>query len=1255
MREPGRFGRVASVLGLLFVFAAPTGFRGHVPLVGAEPERAPVEVLFLGDNGGHRPADLAAELVPAFAPRGIRIEYTERVSALSQKTLSNYDALILFANIDELAPEQEKALLDWIAAGGGFVPIHCASFCFRNSERFVELVGGQFRSHGQGVFTADVVDRDHPVTKGFREFATWDETYVHHKHNSDRRVLMERVDGEHREPYTWVRDHGKGRVFYTAYGHDERTWKHPAFQQLIERGIRWVVGREEPLLPVGQPTEKFAYREAKVAYYEPGEGRHGDGPWNQMQIPLPAEESRKHVQVPAGFQAELFAADPDIFKPLTMAWDERGRLWISETKDYPNEQRPTGTGRDRITICEDTDGDGAADSFKVFADKLSIPTSIAFAGGGILVTQVPHLLFLKDTDGDDRADVREIVFTGFSTRDTHAGPSNLRWGHDNWIWGVIGYDGFEGTIGGQETTLRTGIFRFLPDGSKAEFLRSTTNNTWGLGFSEEGFVFASTANGNPSVFLPLANRYYDLVEGLTPEPLATIADDLAFFPVTEKVRQVDWHGLYTAAAGHALYTARSFPKEYWNRMAFVTGPTGHLVGKYSLERRGSEFVSRNEKSFFASDDEWSAPIQAEVGPDGALWVIDWYNYIVQHNPTPPGFKKGRGNAYETDLRDKVHGRIYRVTHQGTPLQEPPRLDGASTAELVAVLRNDNMLWRLHAQRLLVERGDAEEVLALVPQTLDAGVDTLGLNVGAIHGLWTLHGLGLLNGEHPAANTAALGALSHASAGVRRTAVQVLPRSTLGVSAILAGRLLEDPDPHVRLAVLLALAETDAPIQTGEAVFSMLRQRRNFDDRWIPDAAAAAAVGQARSFLEAALRGGEVDPAVGRTVGLVARNHAAKGSFADVLSLLRGSKAAGVETLGGVLAGMVEGLPEKEVPLAAAEKATLQELMARLPTEHKDRLIVLTRRLGHPKLFQAEVAAAREYLDSRLAEEDLPGRERLEAARRLLRVDDSDTSVATILSALTPQVPPDLARSILETLEESSSETTGAVLTAHWSRITPRIRRTAVAVLLRRPSWTASLLDGVEAGELSRGDLSDRAWQEVLAHPDAGLQDRARKIGSGVIPNPDRQKVLDKLIHLADEKGDATLGQQIFEKKCAQCHKVNGIGGRVGPELTGINHRPRRDVLTELIDPNRSVEGNYRQWTAILRDGAILSGLLVSESVSSIVILDATGKRHAAERRDVAQLTPSKLSLMPVGLEKDLKPAELTALLEYLASEAVERK
>ena len=657
-----------------------------------------LSLLFLGDNGPHRPGDRAAQLMPVLERRGIDIRYADEASVLTAENLNQFDGLIIYANIESITPEQEQALLDYVADGHGFIPLHCASFCFLNSPKYVELVGAQFQRHGGEEFRTVIAQPEHPLMQGFGGFGSWDETYIHTRHNENNRTVLEyraqgdQAQGRDREPWTWVRTHGDGRVFYTAWGHDQRTWGHPGFHNLVERGIRWACGGDPSVVPVyrerspfvpPQMTElrtdvaPFEYIDVgdKIPVYTAGE-RWGTQEANQseMQKPLPPEESVKHFVVPEGFELHVYASDPDLGgKPVAMAWDERGRLWVCETYDYPNELQPPGRGRDRIRICDDADGDGVADTFTVFAEQLSIPTSIAFAYGGAIVQDGTRTLFLKDTDGDDVADVRETLITGWALGDTHGGVSNFQYGLDNWIYGMQGYNDSQPVINGErQQRFRQGFFRFrldppaddksAPKVAEIEFLRSTNNNTWGIGISEEGLLFGSTANHNPSVYMPIANRYYERVRGWAPEQLGTIADSFRFQPITDKVRQMDNHGGYTAGCGHALYTARAYPEQWWNRTAFVCGPTGHLVGTFVLSADGSDFHSTSPCNLVASDDEWSAPIMAEVGPDGNVWILDWYNYIVQHNPTPQGFETGRGNAYETDLRDKKHGRIYRLVH-----------------------------------------------------------------------------------------------------------------------------------------------------------------------------------------------------------------------------------------------------------------------------------------------------------------------------------------------------------------------------------------------------------------------------------------------------------------------------------------------------------------------------------------------------------------------------------------------------------------
>ena len=368
------------------------------------------------------------------------------------------------------------------------------------------------------------------------------------------------------------------------------------------------------------------------------------------------------------------------------------------------------------------------------------------------------MLLLEDTNGDDKADKRTVLSTGWGISDSHAGPSSLLYGPDNYIWGTVGYAGFKGEMNGRPMQFSQGVYRFKPDGSAFEFVTGSTNNTWGLGFSETFDVFGSTANNDPSFYVAIPNRYFEGVEGFSTgaRPASGLgyqsaAQFYAAHFITPYIRQVDVHGGYTAAAGHQLYTARRFPKAYWNRIAFITEPTAHLVGQGIMEKDGAGFVTRDGYNLLAGAEEWVAPVHAQAGPDGAVWVADWYNFIAQHNPTPPGYSNGPGNAYETSMRDRHRGRIYRVVPKGTPEPRTPALSArpksparsaaATTAELVATLSSDNMLWRLHAQRLLVERGRQDAVPALVALTRNTSVDEVGLNGGALHAIWTLDGLG----------------------------------------------------------------------------------------------------------------------------------------------------------------------------------------------------------------------------------------------------------------------------------------------------------------------------------------------------------------------------------------------------------------------------------------------------------------------------------------------------------------------------------
>ncbi len=815
-----------------------------------------IELLFLGHASEHHNSALYLPLLASsLSKEGIFFTYTDNPNDLNAGNLAKYDGLVIYANHEQITPEQEKALLDFVDGGKGFIPIHCASFCFQNSPKYIDLVGGQFMKHGTDTFTTAIVKKDHAIVNPLNEFSTWDETYVHDKLASDITVLMERVEGDHHEPWTWVKESGKGRVFYTAYGHDQRTWNNPGFQQLMKEGILWAVGDnvKEKWTGYRKTLPTLVYRdEAGIPNYEKRV------PTPQYQDPLSPEESARLIQVPVGFDLELFASEPDIINPIAMEWDERGRLWVVETVDYPNTVREDKSiGDDRIKILEDTNGDGKADKVTVFAENLNIPTSMVFSNGGIIVSQAPHFLFLKDTDGDDKADVRKILIDGWGTFDTHAGPSNLKYGFDNQIWGVIGYSGFEGTVAGENRKFSQGVYRFKPDVSTFEFMTGTSNNTWGLGFTENNDVFASTANNTHSVFMGIPNKAARGVEGIQPGGSIKIDGHYAMHTITDKVRQVDVFGGFTAAAGHNFYTARNYPTEFWNQIAFVCEPTGHVVHMAKIEKNGAGFVEKDGWNLFAGADEWVAPVEAKVGPDGAVWVLDWYNFIVQHNPTPTpergGFAaiNGKGNAYENPLRDKSHGRIWRVVSRSAKKTETLSLSKEKPDQLMKALSNDNLLWRMTAQRLLVERGNLDVVTDLYNLVTNNKVDEYGNNYAAIHALWTLDGLGALTKDDKA-EAIITDALKHPSAGVRKAAIQILSKSQWTEDAVIKSNILNDPDPNTRLAAILSLVEI-APSETlGQTLYTLSLDETIKNDVWLSKAVYVAANQHRKGFIAAFL-------------------------------------------------------------------------------------------------------------------------------------------------------------------------------------------------------------------------------------------------------------------------------------------------------------------------------------------------------------------------------------------------------------------
>ena len=546
-----------------------------------------------------------------------------------------------------------------------------------------------------------------------------------------------------------------------------------------------------------------------------------------FQKPYSVKGSMERTQVPADMKLVLFASEPDIMKPIAFAWDTRGRLWVAETSDYPHGvMEDQQQGHDKIVICEDTDGDGKADKFTVFADHLNIPTSFTFANGGVIVSQPPNFLFLKDSTGGDHADIRQVIMTGWGIRDTHAQASNLSYGYDNWLRGAVGYSGFAGEVGGEKKGFAQGSYRFSADGAKLEFLHQFTNNTWGQSANAAGDDFGGTANNAPIFFggIP-ANVVPKGARSMTAKKINVV--DKAH-TITPNFRQVDVMGGYTAAAGSNFIYSAQLPPRLQGK-AMVCEPTMKLISLMDVQPDGAGYVAKDAFNLVASSDEWMSPVFSAVGPDGAIWFADWQNFIIQHNPTPSvgrgGFdaKTGVGGAHENDLRDHARGRIYRLVWD-KPGAVAKAVQGDSAADLVAGLSGSTQYGRLQAQRLIVEGKKKDLAPALRELVVKSSAD-----VGAIHALWALQGLGELDAGTRQA------ALLSSSAALRRNAIRALGSDDASQKLFFGSGVVADKDPATRLAALVKLTEFPTSPEVQTLVRQLAADTAVKSDEWLNEA------------------------------------------------------------------------------------------------------------------------------------------------------------------------------------------------------------------------------------------------------------------------------------------------------------------------------------------------------------------------------------------------------------------------------------
>ena len=954
-------------------------------------------------------------------------------------------------------------------------------------------------------------------------------------------------------------------------------------------------------------------------------------PHGQDRPPNPAkspEEAVAAMTVPEGFAVEVVASEPDLVNPVSMTFDERGRIWVTESLEYP--RREPGPGRDRVKVLEDTDGDGRADEFTIFADGLNIPSGIAVGHGGVWVANAPDILFYPNADGDLTPDgPPEVVVTGFGRDDTHELPNSLTWGPDGWLYGWNGvFNPSRVEQGGKTHEFTCAIFRIDPKTRKFELFCEGTSNPWGIAIDPEGSLFASACVIDHLWHL-VETGYYHRQGGPYP-------------PYTWKIESiVDHTHQKRAYCGITYFDSDAYPEEYRGKL-YMGNIHGNCINVDSLTRDGATYRGHGEPDFLSANDAWFMPVVQKTGPDGCLYILDWYDryHCYQDaNRDPAGI-------------DRLKGRLYRVRYEDTPRRSGFDLAESSDEELIGLLDDANVYNRDIAQRLLTERlieGGRDGLRG----ELEAAVlsDEVG-STGRLHALWAMVGSGSLGAEFHRE------LLGHDDPTFRAWGVRAA--GNMGdVAPAIRARVFDlagDPEPDVRLQVIIAAPKI-----------------RGFDPI---------------STLGKAIESTEDDPLIQR---ILWRNMQPmlEGRALDVMAMLggHGDSPASLAILPRFLewyAGAEDFQPA--VPVAAtkvliesgdrqAAEAAFRVAAEMLRDRAGDSLDADVLRLGFRELLgpvardrdggsglgvEAALLLAycgdEEGLDvarSAFESGDHPESVRLRALDALIFAEPSPAlldRVSAVLNDPDRRGDAGFGGELLGALGEVDDPELAGVILSAYPGFEPDLKPKAVALLTQRPAWTKALLAEIGRGAIPANVLNVNQVRALLESPDAELAELVRQTWGTVREgrDPSRERVIDRFRgELRDAEGDPVAGRAVFDRVCAQCHQIYGKGQQVGPDITGNGRGSYEQLLSNVLDPSLVIGASYQGTIVATADGRILSGLLEEDSDRRMVLKLQGGEREVIPRDEVEETRVSPVSLMPENLEEQITPEELADLFAFL--------
>ncbi|RYE20665.1 MAG: c-type cytochrome, partial [Sphingobacteriales bacterium] len=978
------------------------------------------------------------------------------------------------------------------------------------------------------------------------------------------------------------------------------------------------------------------------------------------------EEERLGFKLPPGFEIQLFASEPEIGKPINITFDGKGRMWVSQSFEYPFPAKAPNKPRDRVTILEDTDGDGRADKFTNFNDTLNIPIGILPVADGAVSYSIPNVYHFTDNNGDGKADATKKLLGPFGFTDTHGMVNNFLRGFDGWIYSCHGFTNTSTVSGadGHSITMQSGnTFRFKLDGSRVEQTTFGRINPFGLVYDEMGYLYSTDCHTSPLYQLIRGGDYYQWGKDV----------GMGFAPDMKPMQNEA-----TALAGIGYYADVLFPEAYQKNF-YIGDAVASRVYRNSYINKGSTPVGKKEADFVKSQDPWFRPVDVKMGPDGAIYIADFYNSIIGHYEVP----------LDDPRRDKVRGRIWRITYKGMANKKTD-LTAATLDGLLAALDMQNMQIRMLAADQIADRIGQPAVASLKTILKKKSTPTK-----YIHVMWILHRLNALSNEEIKK------AAGSKDPMIKVHAIRVLlERKPDAVNAYpLLVKAIKDTNPHVRRAaaevfvnypdmtslehILSLRAATPADdshiIYTCRLVTRNILRHENImrevvAKQWsdvqaagIADVLAGVESEPSGSFLAKYLETHSV-PAdkVPTTYQHLAR-FAQLSQLDKIIDNARQKSSEDIElgylTLQGVRRGLAQRDAKESNVVKEWGRTLAKALLDKYPAENPwtfdglDRQNFAITLAGDFKFTELEPQLKRFLAKTSKTEVGTQAN----ALKALLKISPQQGAALASELLRDPAVEMNLKTRIATALNDLTGTTNKAVLAsvnkalADVNNAPPDLQSAIVISLARSPEGKDIIFNKVRKGEyMSRILAQPKVEERIMMGISPKQKKEYQEIIANVEPvNIERNKIIaQRVLTFAQSNVKHALpaldsSKMVFTQNCASCHKINGDGGNIGPNLDGVSKWGPLNLAEKILDPNRNISEAFRNYTIKLKDGKVLSGLFRREEGAVIVFADIAGQEFSVAKKDIAERTAAKYTLMPDNFRDKLSQREFDAIINYL--------